>query len=112
MPDSLVISGDTIQQLWIDCLNSLATFALYLRFTVRDDSNDKGILISFFKAPFINQERPKVVIRDNFDTNVDRNTYCFVVYTLPHRITACEMFLFPEHLQTYVEYESTLHKHF
>ncbi|CAF4319596.1 unnamed protein product [Rotaria sp. Silwood2] len=76
LPDSLVISGDTIQRLCIDRLNPLATFTLNIMAIINNDMKDKMILNSYFKAPFANRQRPKVVIHDNFSLNIsDHNIF-------------------------------------
>ncbi|CAF4475980.1 unnamed protein product [Rotaria sp. Silwood2] len=80
--DPLIISDDMVQKLCIDRLNLSATFALNLTFDIINDMKDKIIFNSFVNAPFTNQQRPKVFIRNNFSISNDHDTYCFVVYTL------------------------------
>ncbi|CAF2978676.1 unnamed protein product [Rotaria sp. Silwood2] len=85
--DPLITSGDMVQKLCIDHLNSSATFALNLTFDVINDMKDKVIFNLFANAPFINQQRRKVFIRNNFSISNGHDTYCFVVYTLPYTDT-------------------------
>jgi hypothetical protein len=67
--DLLIISGDTIQQLCIDRLNSLITFTFDLVLIIKKDTNDKIILDSSLKAPFTNRQRSKIIVRDNYTLN-------------------------------------------
>ncbi|CAF4709673.1 unnamed protein product, partial [Rotaria sp. Silwood2] len=76
-----------VQKLCIDHLNSSATFALNLTFDVINDMKDKVIFNLFVNASFINQQRRKVFIRNNFSISNGHDTYCFVVYTLPYTDT-------------------------
>ncbi|CAF3162989.1 unnamed protein product [Rotaria sp. Silwood2] len=73
VPDSVVISGDTIQRLCIDRLNPLATFTLNISAIIKNDIKDKVILNSYLKAPFVNQQQPKVVVHDNVTMNISRD---------------------------------------
>ncbi|CAF4102584.1 unnamed protein product [Rotaria sp. Silwood2] len=98
--DPLIISGDTIQKLCIDRLNSLATFALNLTFSISNDMNNKVIYNSFVNAPFTNLQRPKVFIRNDFFISNGYDKYCFVVYTLPYTDTKFGKSIIYEYLQT------------
>jgi len=101
--DPFIVSGDTIQQLCIDCLKSCATYTLNLLLIIDNDSEEKIILNSFFKAPFTHRQRPIVIIQENYRLSDSYDgSYSFFVYTSPYNGTILETSLFSEYLQMYV----------
>ncbi|CAF3314427.1 unnamed protein product [Rotaria sp. Silwood2] len=100
LPDSLVISGDTIQRLCIDRLNPLATFTLNIMAIINNDMKDKMILNSYFKAPFANRQRPKIrsLYMDDFTlTFFNAEHFCtLLVRQLPYlkelRLLICDSY--------------------
>ncbi|UJR07375.1 hypothetical protein I4U23_011661 [Adineta vaga] len=95
--DSLIISGDTIQQLCIDRLRTSAIYTLKLTFRVRNDS-EKIILHTFFNAPFTRRQRPKVFIHEYDRWMTTDKCYYVAVYTLPYNGTILPTYLFSKDL--------------
>ena len=81
--DPLIISGDIIQQLCIDRLQSTATYSLNLLLYTADDF-EKINFNSFFKVPFIHRQQPKVFILEIDSQDVGARYHCFRVCTVPY----------------------------
>ncbi|CAF2443312.1 unnamed protein product [Rotaria sp. Silwood2] len=92
--DPLIISGDIIQQLCINRLQQTATYILNLLLYATDTFEEKIIFNSFFKVPFIQQQRPRVFIQELDDQDIGPTYHCFRVYTLPcnHKILSSYIF--------------------
>ncbi len=101
--DPLIITGDTIQQLCIDRLNTLAKYNLNLSFYIRNDFEEKIIFNSFFKVPFAHQHEPKVFILECSNYAYGSNYHCFMVYTSPYNKTILSTELLSTNSQMYVE---------
>ncbi|CAF1385267.1 unnamed protein product [Adineta ricciae] len=99
--DSLIISGDIIQQLCIDRLKSMATYRLSLLLSVENDMQDKFIFNSFLKSPFIHQEKSRVLIQEYTNHDISRSYHCFMIYTFPYNDTVIKPCVFSTNLQRF-----------
>ncbi|UJR32550.1 hypothetical protein I4U23_020012 [Adineta vaga] len=99
LTDLLIISGDIIQQICIDRLQSTATYTLNLLLYAADDFEENIIYNSFFKVQFIHRKRPRVFIQKFDVRDVGPRYYCFSVYTLPYKSTTLSSYIFSADLE-------------
>jgi hypothetical protein len=100
---SMIISGDIIQQLCIDRLKPMATYSLNLLLYVKNDSKEKIIFNSFCQVEFIQREKPRVVLQECYESDISRDTHCFVVFTLPYNDTTLFSYMFSNDFKKYIE---------
>jgi hypothetical protein len=98
-----IISGDIIQQLCIDPLKPCTTYILNLLLYAANDLEEKIIFKSFFTAPFVHRQRPRVCIQERAGWGIDHNYHCFMVYNLPYNERILPIDLFSIDLEKYVE---------
>jgi hypothetical protein len=96
-----IISGDTIQQLCIDRLNSWTKYSLNLLLYVKNDFNERFIYKSFFKVPFTHRQEPKVFLQEYHDCDIRQNEYSFLVYTSPYCEKTISTYLFSKNAKKY-----------
>ena len=101
--DSLIISGDIIQQLCIDRLQPTANYSLNLLLYAANDFEEKLIFNSFFKIQFIHRQRPRVFIQKLDVRDVSPRYYSFRVYTIPYNSTTLSSYIFSTNLEKYIE---------
>ena len=80
--DPLIIIGDIIQQLCIDCLQPMATYTLNLLLYATDPFEEKIVFKSFLKVAFTQRQRPRVFIYD-----LDEQDIIVLGYILYHIMT-------------------------
>jgi hypothetical protein len=93
--DPYIVSGDSIQELCFDRLQSSATYTLDLSIETLDDWEEKIVFKSFLKASFVSRCRSRVIIQENSDSSWDLNLnngihyiLKFVVFTLSYNDTS------------------------
>lgn len=98
-PYEPAITGQIIQEKCLNRLRGDATYNLYLNMTVEDDKQERTVIKSFLKSPFVKESgtgnRPLVVIREHSLNNDpvdvlpaqvgDNSEFC--LYTVPYRCT-------------------------
>jgi hypothetical protein len=99
---SMTISGDIIQRLIIDRLQPMATYSLNLLLYVRNDLEGKVIFNSFRRVEFFQREKPRVVIRECYDSYQGSDEHCFMVFTLPYNGTTLLSHMFSHDFEKYI----------
>jgi hypothetical protein len=100
---SMTISGDMIQRLITNRLQPVATYRLHLLLYVTNDLEEKIILNSFHRMEFVQREKPKVVIRECYDSNQGSDVHCFIVFTLPYNDTTLLSHMFSHDFEKYID---------
>ncbi|CAF2155333.1 unnamed protein product [Rotaria magnacalcarata] len=94
-----IISGDIIQQLYIDRLKPMATYSLNLLLYVEHDLEEKIIFNSFLQAAFTHRQKPRTFVQECNGSDMSSRYHCFMVYTLPYNGTILLSHMFSTDLE-------------
>ncbi|CAF2071159.1 unnamed protein product [Rotaria magnacalcarata] len=97
--DPAIISGDIIQQLYIDRLKPMATYSLNLLLYVEHDLEEKIIFNSFLQVAFTHRQKPRVFVQECNGSDMCSRYHCFMVYTLPYNGTILLSHMFSTDLE-------------